>query len=1060
MINLSKGTTVVFQKTISALTAITTVLSLSGVLLVPVAGAVSPTDYGLKEGDTVSAAGSDDPDVYIVNEWGYKRLFLNPVIFNFYGHLGGFANVRNVSPATRDAFVTSGLFRNCESDDQKVWGVQTTGEDVGSLHWINMSGAQAVAEDANFFKKVFCINNNEANWYPKSSVDYTSLSQVPVYTRVPGSTPAPSGPLSAMLAPGNPAAMTVTTNAQGVEVMRVRFSGSGTVSSVTFKRGGAGATADYDNLYIYDGAVRLTSGKSLSSSTGVITFIGLNSAVSGYKDLSLVADLSATAGNVNNFTLTDVGATGTVGGLPVMSNNMNVSGATSGQVEITKAGALGNPNGSQKGAQVSEFKIAANTEGASIKRITLLNGGTVKATDITNPKLTQGTNSWMGTVTADGHVVFDLGSGFTILKGGNAVFDVWADLGGKATETVKLYFEEVVDVLAIGDQYGYAMDVVDTAMDTTAEAFAITLQGGTLTLTFNGPSAQNIGTTTDDTVLMNLAMTALTNIEIRKTKWDLCADDGGEGTYNNAADTDSGWSDLVDFKVTDVDSGVTVMGPQDGSAFLTSDTDTCANSTTGAQKQFTDVFDLSAGQTRNLKVTADIKTGNTDGNGFALTTGDIIKVVLDSYATAVTSSGDLTIMKYTGTNTAVLSTDIVPSADVSSNAFTINAASLTLGLSGTPGSQTFIKGTKNVDVVGITFAVGQASDLKVTDVTLTGYASDNVSTFDEGTDVTDTSISVANAMSNYRLVESESGTVVADSSKITNNNLSTQNTGTIKFSFAGTPWLVSAGSTKTLLVRVDLSSNTASGTEGDGYSFDISNTANITALDSSSTTVNAGNQVINGTTTPTKVLTVKNGGSLKFAAHSSSPAKGALYWGQQNAPVSKFTITSTNQGYFIEKLTIAASAGGEATDAAANVKSVVLTYKNKAGSTLTTAQSFTNGASANFGWTYSGSGTDTRPYVPKDGNMDLDVAANMRTSAEGATQTTYSNNAAGGLVFFSLDLVDVYSNSTANGFRAVGDGAGDVIYVAGTNIAHLILSNYDNPHQYPHQHYNVLREVI
>ena len=155
MINLSKGTTVVFQKTISALTAITTVLSLSGVLLVPVAGAVSPTDYGLKEGDTVSAAGSDDPDVYIVNEWGYKRLFLNPVICNFYGHLGGFANVRNVSPATMDAFVTSGLFRNCESDDQKVWGVQTTGEDVGSLHWINMSGAQAVAEDANYSKKVY-----------------------------------------------------------------------------------------------------------------------------------------------------------------------------------------------------------------------------------------------------------------------------------------------------------------------------------------------------------------------------------------------------------------------------------------------------------------------------------------------------------------------------------------------------------------------------------------------------------------------------------------------------------------------------------------------------------------------------------------------------------------------------------------------------------------------------------------------------------------------------------------------------------------------------------------
>ena len=122
--------------------------------------AAKPSDYGLKEGDTISAAGSNDPDVYIVNDWGYKRLFLNPAIFGFYGHLGGFAKVKSVTPATRDAFPTSGLFRNCETNDEKVYGVETTGEDTGILHWVNTSGAQAVADDPNFFKKVFCINTN------------------------------------------------------------------------------------------------------------------------------------------------------------------------------------------------------------------------------------------------------------------------------------------------------------------------------------------------------------------------------------------------------------------------------------------------------------------------------------------------------------------------------------------------------------------------------------------------------------------------------------------------------------------------------------------------------------------------------------------------------------------------------------------------------------------------------------------------------------------------------------------------------------------------------------
>src|SRR3989344_7248415 len=238
------------MKTVSVLTAIATILSLSGLLyfFTNYAGAVAPADYNLTEGNTISAAGSDDPDVYIVNEMGYKRLFLNPVIFGFYGHLGGFANVKSVSPATRDAFMTSGLFRNCESGDEKVYGVETSGEDVGSLRWVNPSGSQAVADDANFFKKVFCINNNEFNWYPKGP-EFTSVNQVPVYTRTPGATPTPvaTGPLSVSLAPGNPAAQTITKNATGVEMLRVRFSGTGTLNTLTVKQFGAGEIDDFNN---------------------------------------------------------------------------------------------------------------------------------------------------------------------------------------------------------------------------------------------------------------------------------------------------------------------------------------------------------------------------------------------------------------------------------------------------------------------------------------------------------------------------------------------------------------------------------------------------------------------------------------------------------------------------------------------------------------------------------------------------------------------------------------------------------------------------------------------
>lgn len=146
--------------------------------------------FGLKEGNLIRS--DKDNDIYIINEHDYKRLFLNPVIFNFYGHLGGFENVKAVSREARDSFKTSSLFRNCENNDKKVYALELTGEDEGILHWLNVTGSAAVAEDADFFKKVFCINSKEFRWYGIGS-PYTSLNQVSDYSF---KVPPPSSNLS------------------------------------------------------------------------------------------------------------------------------------------------------------------------------------------------------------------------------------------------------------------------------------------------------------------------------------------------------------------------------------------------------------------------------------------------------------------------------------------------------------------------------------------------------------------------------------------------------------------------------------------------------------------------------------------------------------------------------------------------------------------------------------------------------------------------------------------------------------------------------------------------
>src|SRR3989338_10100377 len=139
-------------------------------------------DYlGLKEGDIVGSTNLSDPDIYIINESGFKRLFLSPTIFGFYGHLK-FPNVKRIDDAVLDKIPTSGLFRNCETGDLKVHALEVTGEDIAVLRWLNITGEVAVTEDHDFFGKVFCVNSREFLWYSKGSV-YSSLSQIPTYKR-------------------------------------------------------------------------------------------------------------------------------------------------------------------------------------------------------------------------------------------------------------------------------------------------------------------------------------------------------------------------------------------------------------------------------------------------------------------------------------------------------------------------------------------------------------------------------------------------------------------------------------------------------------------------------------------------------------------------------------------------------------------------------------------------------------------------------------------------------------------------------------------------------------
>lgn len=458
----------------------------ASILLAASALAATPAQFGLQEGWTISAAGSDDPDVYIVNEQGYKRLFLNPVIFGFYGHLGGFANVHPVSATTRDAFPTSGLFRNCETNDPKVYGVSTEGEDAGTLHWVNTSGAQAVADDPNFFSKVFCVNNNEFNWYPKGA-DYTSVNQVPVYTRAPGQ--VVTGNVSASLANDNPASGTLIsgttdgTSQAAADVAHFTFTGSGTVTNLKLKRIGVSADATFDNVYLYLGNKRITDSASVTSNEISFNDAGGLFAVNGSVTISVRADINE---DISGQTI-GVQLISFNGNAVSISGNLFTIAAT--DLATVALASSTTPSANTALDPASDVIGWQNTVTVGTRYVWLKTAqfrviGSVLAGDLQNFRFfVDGVQqSAVAQQDSNGFIVFDMTGSPVKLETGGRVLKVMVDVVGGSNRNFTLSLRQSSDLRATDNQFN--ADVRSTSAGTfPADAGQQTISQGTLTIT-------------------------------------------------------------------------------------------------------------------------------------------------------------------------------------------------------------------------------------------------------------------------------------------------------------------------------------------------------------------------------------------------------------------------------------------------------------------------------------------------------------------------------------------------------------------------------------------------
>lgn len=302
--------------------------------------AASPEDLALPTGAFVPAADgsliNDKGTVYLITN-GQREGFTSAA--NFLGLGYSFSNVL----AGDTSFMTSGPVI---STTDMAHPAGTLVNQAGTVYLITSTGKQGIPSLAVFnswgysFGKVAPANSYD-NALPMSSgimptfmagcLSPLNCTSTGTGTGTgTGTTPPPTGNVAVTLSTDSPAGSpTVVASQASADIGNFTFNGTGTVTSLTFTRTGVSSNNALDNVYLYQGGTRLTSGASVSTNN-TVTFANANGlfTVSGPTEIMVTADIDklATAGQTVGFQLT-AGMTGAtaIAGVPVSSNMSSIA---------------------------------------------------------------------------------------------------------------------------------------------------------------------------------------------------------------------------------------------------------------------------------------------------------------------------------------------------------------------------------------------------------------------------------------------------------------------------------------------------------------------------------------------------------------------------------------------------------------------------------------------------------------------------------------------------------------------------------------------------------------
>ena len=730
-----------------------------------------------------------------------------------------------------------------------------------------------IADEASFIANMF-MNENVVT--VADTVTYTtamtglSVAET-MYTDVAqlGGGTVIAGDLTVAVASTTPALFTAPLGGVGVEVAQFNFTaGSDPVAlnGLVIKRTGLGLTTEISKLYLYNGATKLTSGRSINSSTHTATFTNLGVTVAANSTLTLTvkADLSSTSGGGSHFMtidgVGDVNCDANVGGIyPVVANEFTVSSSVNvGKADVESNGQTYTRKVGESDVEVANFTVYVdNTENGQFESITLYNAG---RDILSNLKVYRGSTLVATGSQSGDYWTFSLNTPYEIAKGDSAQFVVKGDISGRDGDSATLYVRYKTDVRVKGLTYGYSLDIDTTKgadgnsyvneVDSTQQENVTTAEAGQITASFNGPVASDVARNTNDVVLMNFALTAQSDVEVERATINIS---GNAGLV--AADVEElelVCNDLVVANWSTVTIGDNVS---------------------------TDTWTLPVGGV-NCVVRANI-TNSAAGDETILAT--LVDLAV----------GPGTNWSFKDSNTGDTITDIVPSGNIAGNTMTVTSASLAVNVASAPATgSVYVPRTVDGEMVAFLLTAGDASDVKMTNLTLNAFLDNNANgSFGDANEKNQ--LSGANDVVSAVKLFDEDGVQIGTTKSLT------VNAGDITVTFDNFTFDVPAGTTKKILVKASISSTAPKGGTNDNVAFAIKSIVSEYGINGAALTA-----TINGdNATPNVYQGVVGAGVLTASQHADTPTS-ALIAMDASSTVTKIKFAATREDIVVEKLAI------------------------------------------------------------------------------------------------------------------------------------------------------------